>query len=353
MPPNSNAALLFAVLAAAAVPSDAPPQRAVAAVGPEVPGCSRFAAPEGGDSHRGTKRRPFKTAQRLADSLRPGQTGCLRGGTYSASDEFVVRVERGGQPGARITLRSYPGERATLLGNVAVIKGSDYVTLSRLRIEGTGGSNTVKTYASQTIVENSDITNAWRGKSCMMLGSDSYGVAVAPIVRRNRFHECGSRANGNQDHAVYAQSVVGGRIIGNVLWNSAAYTIQLYPNARRTRVAYNVIDGGAPSVRGGIVFGGESDEASSDNVVERNVIAYAETYNITSDWGDPIGTGNVAARNCLWGGKEGNVDRSEGGFRTYGNIVANPGFRSRHSRDYRLRRTSGCRRVIGSAVRHP
>ena len=40
-------------------------------------------------------------------------------------------------------------------------------------------------------------------------------------------------------------------------------------------LAYNVIDGGSPSVRGGVVFGGEADYQSSDNVVELNVIAYA------------------------------------------------------------------------------
>jgi hypothetical protein len=353
MPTKSSVALFFILLvaAAAAFAGDALLKRAVAAAGPDVRGCSRFAAPDGSDSSRGTKLRPFRTAQRVVDSLRPGQTGCLRAGTYSEPSEFVVRFDHGGRPDARITLRSHPGERATLLGNVAVINGSDYVTLSRLRIEGTGGSNTVKTYATGTIVEHSDITNAWRGRSCMILGSDSYGVAVAPIVRRNRFHECGSRTNRNQDHAVYAQSAVSGHIIRNVFWNSAAYAIHLYPNARRTRVANNVVDGSAPSVRGGLLVGGESGKASSDNVIERNVIAYAESYNITADWDEPIGTGNIVARNCLWGGREGNVDRSEGGFRTYANIVANPAFQNRRSRDYRLRAASPCRRVIGKAAR--
>jgi hypothetical protein len=309
--------------------------------------CSRFAAPEGSDSRGGTRQRPFRTAQRLVSSLRPGQTGCLRGGRYSSSDEFVVRFEHGGRQGTPITLRSYPGERATLVGNVMVTKGSDYITLSQLRVEGTGGSNTVKIYAAHTILQGSDITNAWRGESCMILGSDSYGVAIGTVVRRNRFHECGNPADGNQDHAIYAQSVTDGQIIGNVFWDSAAYAIQLYPNAQRTRVAYNVIDGGAPSVRGGILFGGEASEASSDNIVERNVIAYAEEYNISSDWEGAIGTGNVAEKNCLWGGREGNIDDSAGGFRASANVVANPAFRDRQRRDYRLSATSRCRRVVG------
>ena len=350
VPIPRNLALLFAalVMAAAAFVSDALPKQAGALADPAARACSRFAAPDGSDSRRGTKARPFRTAQRLVDSLRPGQTGCLRAGTYSASDEFVVRLDRGGRPGARITLRSHPGERAQLLGNVVITKDSNYVTLSQLRIEGTGGSNTVKIYATHTIVENSSITNSWRGESCMILGSDSYGVAVRPIVRRNRFHECGSLAHGNQDHGIYAQSVVDGQITGNVFWNTAAYAIVLYPNAQRTRIAYNVVDGGAPSVRGGVLFGGESGKASSDNVVERNVIAYAESYNIAADWDDRIASGNVASRNCLWGGKDGNVDGSEGGFTVLANVVANPAFVNRQGRDYRLRAGSPCRRVIDS-----
>jgi hypothetical protein len=358
---NQNLAVLAAFIATAAPPLAACAQaKPAAAPNPQsatmnisthqARECSRFAAPDGGDSRRGTKARPFRTAQRLVDSLRAGQTGCLRGGMYSVAgdDDFVVRFDHGGRAGAPITLRSYPGERATLVGNIEVSKGSNYVTLSQLRIEGTGGSNTVKIYAAHTTLQDSDITNAWRGRSCLILGSDSYGVAVRPIVRRNLFHECGSPANGNQDHGIYAQSVVGGWIIGNVFWNSAAYAIQLYPNAQRTRVESNVIDGGPPSVRGGILFGGDSSSASSGNVVDRNVIAYAMTYNIAADWQETIGTGNIAARNCLWGGTDGNIDTSAGGFRAYANVVANPEFRNRQSRDYRLRPESRCRRVIGA-----
>ena len=349
LPITRNAALLCALFAAlGSLVADAPAESAPAAAHPAKRGCSRFAAPAGSDSRSGSLKRPFRTPQRLVASLRPGQTGCLRGGGYSGtSDEFVVRFDHGGRPGARITLRSYPGERAKLVGNVEVMSGADYVTLSHLRIEGTGGSNTVKIYAAHAILQDSDITNAWRGRSCVILGSDSYGVATLPIVRRNRFHECGSLANGSQDHGIYAQSVAGGQITGNTFWDSAAYAIQLYPNAQRMRVNYNVIDGGPPSVRGGIVLGGETSEASSNNVVTRNVVAYAQTYNITSGWHDLIGTGNVVERNCLWAGENGNIDGSDGGFSAYANDVANPAFRNRQSHDYRLRRSSRCRRVIG------
>jgi Right handed beta helix region len=244
-------------------------------------------------------------------------------------------------------VRSVPGERAKLVGIVYVANGSDYVTLASLAIEGPGDQNTIQVTAAHVIVEDSSITNAWRGDSCMILGdNDGWGQAVRPIVRRNRFHECGSRAHGNQDHAIYAANVVDGQIVGNVFWNTASFAIQLYPNAQRTRFAHNVVDGAAPSVRGGVLFGGDDRFASSNNVVERNVIAYAQSYNIDGWWEAGIGSGNIARNNCLWAGKEGNIDL-DAGFRATGNLVADPLFVNRKKRHYRLGAKSRCRRLVG------
>ena len=182
----------------------------------------------------------------------------------------------------------------------------------------------------------------------MILGSnDGYGQASRVIVRGNRFHECGDPANGNQDHAIYAQNVFEGEIVDNVFWNTSGYTIQLYPNAQRTRFAHNVVDGDAPSVRGGVLFGGDTSHASRDNVVEYNVITYAASYNITSTWSGAVGSGNVARNNCVWAGQLGNVNTSKGGFTASANTTADPLFVARSSRDYRLTSLSPCSGVVG------
>jgi hypothetical protein len=289
------------------------------------------------------------TAQRVLDSLRPGETGCLHGGTYSSTRDNVLHPLRGGEPGAPLTLRSYPGERARLVGIIDIPHGSDHIALSGLDIEGTGedGANTIKIYSRGVVLERSDITNSWRGRSCLILGNnEGGGQAVAPIVRGNRFHECGSPANGTQDHGIYAANVVDGEIVGNLFYNSAAYTIQLYPNAQRTRFAHNVVDGSGPSVRGGIVFSGDGRFASRDNVVERNVIAYAATAAITSWWEGPVGTGNVARDNCVWGSRDDDISH-EWGFTAVANRVARPLFANREARDYRLAPGSRCLRTVG------
>jgi hypothetical protein len=325
------------------------PMKTLSAVARSDVRCDRYAAPWGSDRGRGTIKRPFRTAQRLADSLRPGKTGCLRGGLYDETDEgFVLRLDHGGTDGRRLTIRSFPGERAKLVGIVYIVPGANYITLSHLSIEGTGDHNTVKIYATDTVVRNNDITNASRGESCMILGSDSDGQAVRTTVRQNRFHDCGSTSNENKDHAIYVANAVDGRIVDNVFWGTSGYSIQLYPDAVGMRVARNMIDGGPPSVRGGVILAGDSSHASSDNVIEFNVIAYADTYNITSGWdGSRVGTGNVVRSNCVWQGKDGNINSSNGGFTASSNTAAPPRFVSRARHDYRLKPGSRCRRVIG------
>jgi hypothetical protein len=306
--------------------------------------CTKFAAEGGSDAGRGTWRRPFRTAQRLLLALHAGQVGCLRGGTYTASDEYVLDAS---QPG--VTIMSYPGERALLRGIVVVRPGANNVRLARVTVDGTGDHNTIKVYSTNFTLENSDVTNSWRGWSCLILGGSSSGTALRPVIRRNRFHECGSLADDNKDHAIYASDVVDGLITDNVFWNIAAYAIQLYPHAQDTVFSHNVIDGGAPSVRGGVIVGSEnSGTPSSGNIVEYNVIAYAAPYNITSYWGGTPGSGNIVQSNCLWKGRKGEIDRRS--LTVKGNVVANPLFVNRARHDLGLGLHSACRSVVGAAA---
>ena len=129
-----------------------------------------------------------------------------------------------------VTITSYPGERALLVGVMVVRSGASGSRLAGSRSRGTGGStgqtNTIQVLgAADFVIEDSDITNAWRGRSCVLIGYGSADVAVRPVIRRNRFHECGNLANGNQDHAIYAANVVDAKITDNLFWNSAAYAL--------------------------------------------------------------------------------------------------------------------------------
>ena len=300
--------------------------------------CTRFASEHGSDAQRGTWRRPVRTVGRLIETLRRGETGCLRAGTYPGSRPLSVR--KGG-----ISLRSYPGERALIRQNLEVVNGANGVQLSRLAIEGTGSQNTIQVLAADFVLEDSDITNAWRGQSCIILGVDGFGTAVRPVIRRNKFHECGLKDD-FYTHGIYAGHLVDGKITDNVIWNMGGFAIQLYPNAQRTVFAHNVIDGTDASAGGVIFGGGDGNFASRNNIVEFNVIAYATRFNISSTWESTVGTGNIARSNCVFGGGAGDIG-STAGLTAQNNLIADPAFVSRANHNYRLASGSPCLNVVG------
>jgi hypothetical protein len=304
--------------------------------------CVRFAAVNGSDAAAGTKRYPFATPQRLADSLRPGQVGCLRGGTYNATGQYVLRVSHGGAANAPITIRGYVRERAVLRGVVYVPQGSDHVRLAHLWLVGTGGETGVEVNAVDTVLANDDITNGGLSQSCMILGENSeWGPAVKTVIRGDRIHDCGTT---DLHHAIYLGNSQGAVVTDNLIWGISGYGVHLYPNAQNTLVNHNVID---DTGRGGVIFAGESGLVSSGNVVEHNVISDSRGIQIGSYWGGGgVGAGNVARENCVWAGKLGNVP-DERGFLAAGNIVVNPRYVNRDRHDFRLLATSRCFRVVG------
>ena len=335
----ATAALVFAATACGATTPQGP-----------VTGCDRYAAPDGRNVGPGTSDQPLGTVQALADRLQPGEVGCLRPGSYSAKrdDVYVLRLRRGGRAGAPITIRGSGEGKVLLRGIVEIPHGADHFTLSHVAVEGTGEMNAVKVYADDIRLDSDDITTAGRDGSCLILGSDSGGVASRFVLRRSYLHDCGSHDNGNKDHAIYAARLRGARIEQNLIVNPAAYAIQLYPDARRVRFARNVIDGG-DSVRGGIIFAGDDESASRDNLVERNIVAYVATAGISSNFDGPVGVRNIARSNCVFEARLRPVDTRIGAV-ARSTLVADPGFRNRGDRDYRLDSDSPCAGVIGIDV---
>lgn len=270
--------------------------------------CDRFAEPGP------------RAAQRLADALAPGQTGCLRGGEYlgTGSEGYVLRIGHGGRPGQPVTITSAPGERARLHGIVYVTAVADHVTLSRLTIDARHPRRParsqvgIQVLAGDTAIADSDITDH-RVRSCVILT----GRARRTVISGNLFHDCGDPANGLFDHAVYIAHSDRARITGNVFVRSAGWAVQLYPDARRTRVTGNLMweNGGA------VIFGGEGRQASRDNLVAGNVMGASRTRaELTSSYGEAVGRGNLARGNCLAPGVAAH-DRPFG-FRLVANRVA-------------------------------
>jgi parallel beta-helix repeat protein len=300
--------------------------------------CTRYAAPFGSDTAGGAEDDPFATVGRLLVSLRPGETGCLFGGVYVED----VKVTAGGSPGSPLVLASRPGSRATLRGRLWIAEEASDVLVTGLNLDGRHAarlpSPTVN--GDRIVFRGNDITNYHTG-ICFVLGSSSgWGTASDVLLEGNRIHDCGRLPATNHEHGVYVESARGARIVGNLIYDNADRGIQLYPDAQDTVVAHNVVDGNGE----GVIFSGEGGSASSGNRVTDNVITNSLLrFNVESWWpvGNPVGTGNVVERNCLWNGRQGNV-APQVGFVARDNVVANPGFESRAAKDFALLDGSPC-----------
>jgi parallel beta helix pectate lyase-like protein len=308
-------------------------------------GCARIAATNGSDSAAGTQAQPFRSAQKLVDSLAAGETGCLRAGTYSGN----VKVSRSGTSGAPITLTSFPGERATVSGKLWIDESANFITVSSLDLDGRNAGNLASPAINGddvTFVGN-DVTNH-NTTICFSIGPTTYGRAYRTVIQGNRIHNCGELPATNLDHGIYVEHSTAARIVDNVIYDNADRGVQLYPDAQSSYVARNIIDGNGEGVT---IAGGSEDygaQASNDNVVEQNVITNSvQRYNVESHWGSPVvGQRNFVRQNCVFGGARDGDNHGlsrDNGFTSSDNLLADPRYVNRAAKDFTLSANSPCR----------
>jgi parallel beta-helix repeat protein len=310
-------------------------------------GCDLLAATGGSDDGPGTLAQPFATVGRLADALHAGQTGCVRGGVYSQD----VTVTNTGSPSAPITLTSYPGERATLIGRLWIHQGADYVTVANMNLNGrnTGDLPSPDINAAHVTFTGNDVTDEHTA-ICFDVGSDTtYGRATDTVIQRNRVHDCGALPAANHDHGIYVESATGARILENVIYGNADRGIQLYPDAQQTTIEHNIIDANGE----GIIFSGDFGAASSKNTVAHNLITNATLREDVESWypaGNPAGRENAVTDNCVWGSAKGTIETAPTGFTATGNTIANPRYAGAASGDYRIDSTSPCAALLANTA---
>jgi parallel beta-helix repeat protein len=317
--------------------------------------CTQYAAPSGSDSAEGTLDAPYRTAQQLANSLNPGDVGCLRAGTYLED----VTVSKPGTADARVTLTSYPGERAKVIGRFWVSRTGDYSTISNLDLNGTPkrGTNDADDPSPTLNADNitftgNDVTND-NSAICFLLGN-AWGAVHNTLIQGNRIHNCGDLPAENHAHGIYVEESTDARILNNLIYDNADRGVQLYPNAEGTLVRGNVIDGNGE----GIIFSGDGGQTSNNNTVDDNIISNSNQRNNVESWypdGNPIGRGNVVRNNCIGGGVR---DQGRGGISSQwgftvenNNVIGkNPRFVNRAGKDFRLQADSPCKGIANGAT---
>ena len=303
--------------------------------------CDRVASPTGSDSAVGTVTAPFKTGEKLAGSLSSGQTGCFRAGTFSGS--ISVRVPN-------VTLTSYPGERATLVGYFAVPPQGSGDTVKDLNIDGRPAVATPQISADNVTFSGNDVTNH-NTAICFTVGGAGYRPRNT-VIENNNIHDCGRLPAQNGDHGIYIDDATGTIVRGNWIHNNADFGVHMYPNGDHSLITGNIIDSNGE----GVIFAGAGGQTSDYNTVKHNIITNSQVrQNVESYWGSgPVGVGDVVTNNCIKGAADPYYATQNGsgilsprvGFTVRSNLIADPRYVNRAAGDYRLQRNSPCASIL-------
>jgi hypothetical protein len=290
---------------------------AAAAVGavaaPHASACTLWASSKGNDRASGEARAPFKTVHRLLAALPGGSVGCLVGGSTFRERVWITRP---------VTLTT-TGRSVTVVGGIVIAHSAPGTTVRGLAVRGGGrGRAAIDVRANGTRIAGNDVSGPGfrdRSNACILLE----GVRRV-VVDGNRLHNC-TRASRRNLYApgVLVRSASGSTVSNNVVYHTLGDGISLGPNAQRTRVHRNIVDGNT----NGIFIGGSGSTASSNNVVTQNIVSNSGGWNVHAQWGSAVGRGNVVTSNCLWHGFGGNYGGT--GYSHGGNVVASPRYRKR------------------------
>ncbi|MEA2146723.1 MAG: hypothetical protein QOG59_2310 [Solirubrobacteraceae bacterium] len=255
-----------------------------------------------------------------------------------------------GRRGRRVTIRSYPGETATVLGYV-VLEGS-YLTLAHLRIDGSNrlyrqhpaGIACPAPVSQPLVIAGHDDTLQYVDyfQSVPSLRSTGIGIgfwshADNTVIRYSKIHDVGGCQA--YDHLIYLSHGNNVQIYDNWLYDDAhGRGVQLYPAPTNARVFDNVID----HVGEGFVIGDEGGAVPRGNRIYNNIVLDAlglPTEHIRGQaihdiYGGAPGTGNAFFDNDVFADPAGIGDLTA--VRRYGNVALAPGFINAAAHDYRL-----------------
>jgi parallel beta-helix repeat protein len=329
---------------------------ALAAVALSVPGsaaaltaseCDLVVATNGNDLSSGSASEPLLGSDRAVERLADGQTLCFRSGTYQTTKGLSIKA-------AHATITSYPGERAILLGSLRIERPATGTVVENLVLNGRNPGNYFNPliYADGAVLRNNEITND-HTTNCVHVSV--YYDEPAPrdvVVEDNDIHDCGVLPAANHQHGIYVGASVNMIIRNNRIWDNADRGIQLWPDAQNTQIYGNVIDGNGQ----GLAFGGYQGDATSDTLVEHNLITNSNArHNVEASWDETaVGGRNIVRDNCIFHA-EGWYDERDGsgiaspqvGFDATDNIIADPQYVDRASGNFELEPGSACEGVLG------
>jgi hypothetical protein len=222
-------------------------------------------SPTGSDSNPGSEARPFRTIQKAADSVKPGDTVLVDDGVYTYSGpndchgKVVVCVSRGGSRDNWVVFKSKNKWGAKIDGGngkagagFVVQSGASYVRIQEFEmtglanVDGSAGGIDLFDGGSHFQVIGNHIYNI--GRVCTNTSNGQNGVFIEAdnvLVEANLIHDVGRLASGaqgcrpsneywkNHDHGVYHDGGDHVTIRNNVIYNiKQGWSIQVWPKSR-------------------------------------------------------------------------------------------------------------------------
>jgi uncharacterized protein YjdB len=189
---------------------------------PPVSHAGYYVAPNGSASGDGSATGPWNLATGLAGGggkVRPGDTIWVRGGAYRGG--FVSQLN--GTATQTIVVRKYPGERATIDGNLEIF--GSYTTFWGLEITNSapasGGRNGIDFKSTGSRLINlvvHDVSRSGVGFWNDATGGELYGCVIY-----------NNGTQWNLDHGVYTNNVTGTKTFAdNIIFNNWTHGIQAY-----------------------------------------------------------------------------------------------------------------------------
>lgn len=275
----------------------------------------------GDDSNPGTEVTPWKTVQKAAAVLQPGDTVLIHDGTYSGT----VRPAVSGTSNAWITYKAYPGHHPVLTSSENItfhIAGKSYIEVNGLTITGThpygtgiepdgpahhirilsnivrdNGESGIGTGAGadylfiegNTIHGNCRTSPVWQGSgiSLWQLGWYDNAPGVHNVIQRNRIYDNRLDAAGTHTDANGIIIDVSGnnppvRIENNVIFNNGGRCINIFKSGNTT-ISSNTcyMNNADPAVNDGEIFANQSVNVTAYNnlVYSRSGIPTTASYN--------------------------------------------------------------------------
>lgn len=301
---------------------------------PASTGKTFYVAPNGSDANPGTRTRPWRTLQRAANALRPGQRALVRAGRYREN----VEIRRSGTAARPITIGAYPGERPVIESAEYPLEiDGAYFRIRGFVLQGARGLSSTNVYFESNAHHIELLRNEIRFSQDQGVFSEEETHDL--FVLGNRIHDNGvdHQPGQHQSHGLYLQ----GR--NHLVANNAIYDhpfgfgIQVYDQNEGSIIVNNTV---VKSGHSGIVVGGSG--GVSDITIRNNILAFNSSFGVQMDSTCP--TGEVAVdTNVIYGNSSGRVEPGCDTVIVEENIAKSPRFVALASRRLWLRRTSPAR----------